>query len=469
MGFFPVTVGPPGVRAGRRAQRKARSAQRRLRGWRPEGPADVAAVPATAARRSGAAGASPPAAAAPAAHRFHVLPSMAGFLDAAFAAFDRARRRLLVETYIVKDDALGQALAARLAAAAARGVDVRLLYDPSGSNEAPARFFAALREAGVDVRPWGRGACLGALRPGIRTHSRIVVADDVAFTGGHAWAREWLPRAQGGDGWCEACCRLEGPVVGDFVALFERRWREARTGSAADFDTGARHPGVRLLSDGPRGRSLILDAYLDAIAGARRRVWLANAYFFPAIALVEALFAAAARGVDVRIVVPAKSDIPIIGRAARAEYGLWLERGLALFEYGDAVMHAKYGVVDDDWALVGTYNANAFGARLAVETAVVVSDPRFVAKVAARYERDLARCDRVDAAAVEGRSFWTRELDACAHAAMSVVDLALWPRGGRRIAAAGPAPASEPASEPASAPSRLAPLVPACPAGGTVR
>jgi phosphatidylserine/phosphatidylglycerophosphate/cardiolipin synthase-like enzyme len=102
-------------------------------------------------------------------------------------------------------------------------------------------------------------------------------------------------------------------------------------------------------------------------------------------------------------------------------------------------MHAKYGVVDDDWALVGTYNANAFGARLALETAVVVSDPRFVAKVAARHERDLARCHRVDVAAVEGRSFWTRELDACARAVMSLVDLALWPGGGRRGGGAAPA------------------------------
>ena len=142
---------------------------------------------------------------------------------------------------------------------------------------------------------------------------------------------------------------------------------------------------------------MILGRYLDAIAAARRRVWLANAYFFPPPSLRDALVKARARGVDVKIIVPGISDVPIVQYAAEAHYGRWMAAGLELWEYQGVVMHSKYALVDDDWCLIGTFNANVASVAFAIEVAVVSHRASDAAAVGAQLQRDLAVSRRVDA------------------------------------------------------------------------
>ena len=151
------------------------------------------------------------------------------------------------------------------------------------------------------------------------------------------------------------------------------------------------------MSDAPVKESVILGRYLEAIAAARRRVWLANAYFFPPPLLRDALLAAGGRGVDVKIVVPGISDVPIVQYAAEAHYGRWMAAGLELWEYQGVVMHSKYALVDDGWCLIGTFNANVASVAFAIEVAVVSHRPSDAAAVAAQLQRDLAASRRVDA------------------------------------------------------------------------
>ena len=159
---------------------------------------------------------------------------MGRFADEVLARIERARRRVDVECFIVRDDRLGQALADALAAAAARGVACRLLYDPLGCRKTSRRYFRALAATGVAVRRFG---WIGALvvgkllrRPAARDHARVIVVDDAAFTGGHAWGDEWLPAARGGEGWHDVCCGVEGPMVDDFAELFEQHWQQSTGG-----------------------------------------------------------------------------------------------------------------------------------------------------------------------------------------------------------------------------------------------
>jgi cardiolipin synthase len=358
-------------------------------------------------------------------HLFRLLPDMRQLLETFFADVAAATRRVDVECFIVNDGGLGLLLADALGAAAARGCQVRLLYDVVGSNETDEAFFDDLRERGVEVRGY-RGALASIAGKGsliTRDHGRVMVVDDHAYTGGAAWGDQWLPAELGGLGWHDVCSRVHGPIVEAFQAVFERRWHEA-DGSLEpiDLDTGDRYSDLRLLADSPTGLHLTYDAHLQRIDEARERIWIANAYFYPPHELLAALDRAARRGVDVRVIVPGESDLPLLKRAARSEYRDWLQRGLRVWEYEPTVMHSKYCVVDDDWASVGTFNMNASSLLWVNEVNLVVFDRDCVAEVAQQFVRDLLHSRPILLADLEAASLAQRAADAVAALVLDAAD-----------------------------------------------
>ena len=359
-----------------------------------------------------------------------VIGDMGCFAEEVLAAIARASRSVDVECFIIRSDDLGRALAQALAAAARRGVCCRVIYDPLGCRFTPRSFFRDLARSGVTVRRYGwlGSALLG--RPAARNHSRLVVLDQmVGYTGGHAWGEEWLPAARGGRGWRDMCCRVEGRVVADFSRLFEQHWSEAAgLARIADYASAPGADSVRLLGDAPVKQSVILGSYIAAVSRACRRVWIANAYFYPPPALLRGLVAAVQRGVDVRVIVPGRSDLPIIRRAARAQYPSWIAAGLGIWEYQDVMMHGKYALVDDDWCLVGTFNVNAVSTAFAIEVAVESRGLEAVRQVEAELSRDFARSQPVLRTAVRSRTFASRILDQLAHGLMALATWLLRPR-----------------------------------------
>lgn len=357
------------------------------------------------------------------AHKHQLaLLDMPHLLDRVEHDIARARMRVLVEAYIFRDDRLGQGMARWLAKAAARNLDVRLLYDPQGSVEADRLMFWSLARQGVDVRPYSHiGEALGHFSPAVRNHSRMLVIDDAAYTGGYAWADFWLPADRGGAGWHDLACRVSGAVVDDFAALFEQRWAEAEGAPMAAFDTAGRYPDVRLVSDG-HGHN-VLDCLSAAFAQARRRIWWENAYFFPTTRVLRALALAARREVDVRVLVPAHSDLPIIGRAARAEYDAWLAAGLHIWEYLPTVLHGKVVLVDDDVCAVTTYNANPTSSHMSIELGLIVRDRGFADLLAAQIQRDLGQSREITRDTLaRRRSLVEGTLDDMAYVLMSLSD-----------------------------------------------
>jgi Na+:H+ antiporter, NhaA family len=359
--------------------------------------------------------------------RMEVMSDMGAFGERVLGEIGRARRRVDVESFIVRADHLGGELARALMAAAARGVRCRLLYDPLGCRTTPRSYFAALAERGVAVRRFGWvGALLfGRLlnRPAARNHARVIVVDDAGYTGGHAWGDEWWPAARGGEDWHDVCCGVQGAIVEDFAKLCELHWSESNATHPIGDYLGEPRDGLRLVSDAPVKESVILGRYLDAIAAARRRVWLANAYFFPPPSLRDALVKARGRGVDVKIIVPGISDVPIIQLAAEAHYRRWMAAGLEVWEYQRVVMHAKYALVDDDWCLIGTFNANVASVAFAIEVALVSQRPADATAVAAQLERDLAVSRPVDAARLGAISLGRRILGRIAALLMRLANV----------------------------------------------
>jgi cardiolipin synthase A/B len=368
-------------------------------------------------------------------HRTRLLGTTAELLDAFMEDAARARRRIWVECFIVRADRLGTLLADTLADAARRGLDAQLLYDPMGCRATPAAFFTDLAARGVKVVAYGRNVhhYVGRVLPRARNHSRLYLLDDAGYTGGHAWGDEWLPADRGGIGWHDVCCRIEGPVVEEMAQLFERRCLEAvGTPTMIDYDTEDRYPDVRLISDAPAFTSVLYHAYLEAFSRARQRIWLANAYYFPPRDLIATLATAARRGIDVRLVLSGKSDIPLIRRAARAEYRDWLDAGIGIWEYETTVMHAKYALVDQTWSSVGTFNANAASLSVAIETALISCDLGFTASVVRQFETDLAASVRMQEAELARLPWRDRALDALAHGVMTCGDAILDPTTGHQ-------------------------------------
>jgi cardiolipin synthase len=389
---------------------------------------DPTAACAGPARVSEADGEEPEAPIVTAQHALVLLPGMEPMLRSIVRDVDAARERVVVETYIYRDDRLGRAFGDALARAVARGVSVRLLYDPLGSQKTDPAFFDSLRGCGLDVRPYRpRDVVVRTMSYGPRDHSRIIVVDGAAYTGGAAWGDEWLPAHRGGKGWHDVCLRVEGPVVEDFLGVFDARWREAvgEIAEPGDYATNDKYPDLEFVCDAPTGATRVYGRYCAAIERARSRVWLENAYFFPPPEMLKALYDAAARGVDVRILLPdERTDLPIMRRAARAEFLEWIDRGLKLYEYTRCMLHSKFAVIDDDWCTVGTFNASAPGIGWANEANVFVYDPAFVARCARLFEADLAHCEPIAAEDVRARPLLQQAGDQLARDAMTILDIA---------------------------------------------
>lgn len=321
--------------------------------------------------------------------------------DAIVAAIAAARRHVHLEYYIFEPDAVGVRLRDILAARARDGVKVRLLLDAVGSARVSWRFLAPLRRAGAEIvffHPFR----LATLRPllNLRTHRKIAVIDGtVGFVGGVNISAEQDARLRS-TAWHDLHLRLEGLAVGWLQAVFAEDWHYARRRPLAESelypDAPAGRNPVQIIASGPDSDSeAIHRAFLQAIADARSRVWLATPYFVPGEAALYALSNAALRGIDVRLLLPARSDSRLVGLAARSYYDELQLYGVRIYEYQPAAMHAKAMLVDDDCALIGTANFDLRSFRLNFEVAVAVYDREFAATLAHQFELDFGQSRRV--------------------------------------------------------------------------
>jgi cardiolipin synthase A/B len=364
---------------------------------------------------------------------------------AQIAAIHAATHEVWVATYIFHHDAAGAELAAALCAAAARGVRVRVVVDGFGSKASMGWLRAQLCGAGVALavfRPidrWWRWLQPGQLR---RLHQKLCVVDGMqAFVGGiniiddrmdlnhgptdqprldyavglrgpavlpvaqaarAVWTRAWLGRDFGEE--VRALVKSPEPIA-RLRRLAQRlrmpRNRHRRTARRVEHDL----PPVCaafVLRDNLRQRRTIERSYIDAIRAARQRVDLVTPYFYPGQAFRRALRDAARRGVRVRLLLQGKLDYRIAGMAAHALYAELLGHGVQIYEYTPAYLHAKVGVVDEDWATVGSSNIDPLSLLLNLEANVVVHDAPFARSVAAEFESAIAVSHRVDMRELSG-------------------------------------------------------------------
>jgi cardiolipin synthase A/B len=339
------------------------------------------------------------------------------------AAIDAAERHVHAEYYLIRNDATADWLRERLVAAAARGVEVKLLVDGYGSFWLARRWLRSLRRAGVRVAVFLPARRLFFLQPmNLRNHRKTVVVDGaVGFTGGVNIGDEYRGKRAP---WRDIHLRLTGPCVAQLAQMFEQDWRFATGEELPRAEAHAREGDaladatVSIVRSGPDiegpAREAIHRLFFSAITLARSRVYVTTPYFIPDRSILVALQSAALRGVDVRLLFPSRSNHKIVWLAGRSFYAELLQAGVSIYEYGPGMIHAKTMIVDGSLALVGSANMDLRSFRLNCEVHAVVRDDRTASELGRRLEADLAVSNRIEIEAFGRRSRALRVLENAA-------------------------------------------------------
>ncbi|MBL8670501.1 MAG: cardiolipin synthase B [Alphaproteobacteria bacterium] len=319
------------------------------------------------------------------------------------AAIAGAKRTVHIENYMIVEDGVGRAFAGALIEAARRGVRVRVLYDWLGCWSRTSRhFWGRLRAAGVALRAYNPprfGSPLGWIS---RDHRKLLVIDgEIAFAGGLCIGRDWVgDSARGVPPWRDTAVEVRGPAVAQLQAAFADSWAE--TGAplptedavAPEAAPSAGHVGLWVIPGQPGNTSLFRVEQL-VVALAERRLWIADAYFVASSAHVDALCRAAAQGVDVRLLVPGSSDLPLVRAVSRSSFRPLIESGVRVFEWNGPMMHAKTAVADGCWSRVGSSNSNLSSWIVNRELDVAVIDRAFAHQMEAMFEHDIERSTEI--------------------------------------------------------------------------
>jgi cardiolipin synthase len=312
--------------------------------------------------------------------------------DDMLAAIGDARDQVLFESYIWKGDEVGEQFKRALSAAAGRGVEVYVIYDGFANfvvSPLFKRFGPRLKV--LEYPFYNAGWRFFDLRRYGRDHRKILVVDDqVGFVGGYNIGTPYATE------WRDTHVRVTGPGVWDLKRAFADFWnlnRRARHGrrpllleTNPDWE-----PRIRVHRNVPRLWMFPIRAmYLEAINRAFHHVYMTSAYFIPDTDFVEALNAAARRGVDVRLLVPATSNHVVADWLSRGYYSELLAAGVRIFKFQDAMVHAKTATIDGRWSTVGTANIDRLSMTGNYEINVEFIDNGMAEKMETIFRTDLS-------------------------------------------------------------------------------
>ncbi|CAI8691225.1 MULTISPECIES: phospholipase D-like domain-containing protein [Burkholderia] len=342
--------------------------------------------------------------------------------QAMFEAMAAAKDHINLETFGIDDSDVGRQFADAMIAQQSRGVQVNLIYDSVGALGTPSTYFDRLRAAGIRVLEFNPVNPLSTRKPWAlnhRDHRKLLIVDGrTAFLGGINISSVYSSGSSGrhrsastdeagaARGWRDTDVQISGPVVAEFQKLFLQTWSTQNGKPLAE-----RHYFPKLRPQGPEivravgstpddPFSLIYLMLIAAISNAEQRVYLTNAYFVPDPQLVNALVDAAKRGVDVRMILPGRSDSALAFYAGRSHYEDLLDAGVKIYERRGALLHAKTAIVDGVWSCVGSSNLDWRSALDNDEINAVVLGQTFAQRMESAFDEDMAASDEI------GRESW---------------------------------------------------------------
>lgn len=341
-----------------------------------------------------------------------------GFFDAVLEEIAGAKSSIHYETYLWWTGDICGRFAEALAARAREGIEVRLIVDAVGGMKMAAELRETMDSAGVQIgrfHPWEL-ANIGKINS--RDHRKMAIIDGrVGFLMGHGIAYQWNGGGRAKEEWRDTAVRLEGPIVRDIQSLFLRNWLHVRDELVVDeklFPTLAKVGEVcaHVTGSAPVGSfSDVEILYKVAIAAAQRSIVIQNPYFAPHWSVVDLLVAAVARGVDVQLMIPDRSDSRLVQYASHKFVGALLEGGVHVFYYQPCLAHQKIMVVDGVWSHVGSTNFDHRSLQINYEVSLGLLDRDVAAELTAAFEDDLEHSEESTLAEWQGRSLPRRVAD----------------------------------------------------------
>jgi cardiolipin synthase len=326
---------------------------------------------------------------------------------AMFAAMEKARDHINLETFIIEDDETGHKFADLLLDKQAEGVQVNLIYDSVGSINTPAAFFQRLSDGGIQVvefNPINPLEAKGPWRLTHRDHRKILIVDGtIAIIGGinisEVYSSTPFQRKHNEMApihWRDTDIQIEGPAVAEFQKLFLDTWLKQKGPKLSEQnhfpDLKAEGKAlVRVVGSTPGEDNRIpFVMYVSAITFAEHSIHMTNSYFIPDKQIIKGLTDAAERGVDVKIILPGISDSKLALYAQRGHYSALLQAGVKLYEHNTSLLHAKTAVIDKVWSTVGSTNMDYLSLLNNDEVNAVILSKEFAIEMENMFAMDLA-------------------------------------------------------------------------------
>jgi cardiolipin synthase len=361
----------------------------------------------------------------PVTHRHNSVELFHGgrqFFEALFNAIRSAQQSILVEYYLIHADRLGTCLADELTAAVQRGVTVKLIYDYIGCLDTPASYFRNLSRRGVKL------ICFNApsFKRGVywfdkRDHRKMVIIDGIqAFLGGFNIGDEYAGCVADRRSFRDLGFSIFGEAVGELEAIFNETWHgEQGKEIEVELVVRSRQSGgkagdaaVNIISGGPRQRrSYIREAFQVNIASAAEEILIATPYFVPGPRIIRSLLRAVRRGVRVQLLLPARSDVPLMLLLARSSYATLLRGGVEIFELEREILHAKVMLIDAERTVIGSANLDQRSFHRNFEINCMVDNVQFGGQIRELLLEEMGGSTAVELDAHERRNVLIRIME----------------------------------------------------------
>ncbi len=362
----------------------------------------------------------------PVTHRHNSVELFHGgrqFFEALFSAIRSAEQTILLEYYLIHNDHIGRGLADELTAAVQRGVSVKLIYDYIGCLETPASYFKKLAAQGVELLPFN----VPSFKRGFtwfdkRDHRKMTIVDDsLAFLGGFNIGEEYAGCMADNLNFRDLGISIRGDAVSELKTIFHETWhgeldekvlrvtpvQRLRLSDVKDGDAA-----VNIISGGPhQRRSYIREAFQVNIASAAEEILIATPYFVPGPRIIRSLLRAVRRGVRVRLLLPARSDVPIMLLLGRISYTALLRGGVEIFELEREILHAKVMLIDAERAVIGSANLDQRSFHRNFEINCVVDNVQFGGQIRELLLEEISGSRRVELDVHERRGMMVRFME----------------------------------------------------------
>jgi cardiolipin synthase A/B len=351
-------------------------------------------------------------------NQFELLVDGEVFFPRMLDAIAQAQRSIMLEMYLVSSGRVFDQFKQVLLDAAARNVSVRILLDGFGSQLLSLSDRQALNVPNIELTFFNRLRWRQGLGNLVRNHRKLLLVDEqLAFVGGTGLTDEFLYDQPLQPHWHEVMVAIRGPVVSDWLQLFERTWqglritlRKQRQREKSSLPAQGTQRGRVCASNGPRAHHVVQSLHQE-LRESKHRVWLVTPYFIPSLTLRRLLIQAAKRGLDVRMLVPGKiTDHPAVRHASRRYYALLLRSGVRIFEYQPRFIHAKL-VLCDHWLTLGSTNFDRWNMRWNLDANQEIGNLDFAAQVSAQLEHDFSLSEELHYDTWQQRPLYLRCLE----------------------------------------------------------